>query len=376
MNNDERILKETSEIIKEFYHQRHDNGELFNLYSLLGIEHRENETHSVLLADFLSPKGSHGQKDRFLQLFFQTLDIEVSDTELARVYRELYIGKIDEHKTEGGRIDIVIEINDNKWLIENKLYAKDQENQLERYHKKFPDAGIFYLTLDGKQYHQKTEFDVKCISYEKTIINWLEKILEETKEKEYLSNSIKQYYNLIKNITFTGYTQEMENRISEKIRSSKDNLEAAFQIYNNYKTAVKNLMITNLSELENEMKISGFIRLSGNELSDYSCYFYKESWRSKNICLGFEFENDFKNPFVGISLLDNYENIDKDLRENICEIYGKIDTTHNWIAYKYLKSFSNTEDISGILKLYDKVFLKEIYTNFIDYSNELDKLLS
>ena len=223
MENHELLLKETSEIVKEFYHQRNNNGELFNLYSLLGLEHRENETHSVLLADLLSPKGSHGQKDKFLQLFFETLGIKVENTEFAKVSREYYIGKIDEDYTKGGRIDILIEIGDKKWLIENKLYAKDQENQLERYHQKFPNATILYLTLDGKEYHNEIGFDVKKISYEETILKWLEKILDEIRDKEYLSNSIKQYYNLIKNVTFKGFTQEMENKISTTIKSTKDN---------------------------------------------------------------------------------------------------------------------------------------------------------
>ena len=96
MENHELLLKETSEIIKKSYNQRNNNGELFNLYSLLGVENRENETHSVLLADLLSPKGSHGQKDKFLQLFFEALNIKVENTEFAKVTREFYIGKIDD----------------------------------------------------------------------------------------------------------------------------------------------------------------------------------------------------------------------------------------------------------------------------------------
>ncbi|WP_028123148.1 PDDEXK-like family protein [Epilithonimonas tenax] len=248
MNNHELLLEGTSGIIKNFYHSRDINGELFNLYSLLGIEHRENETHSVLLTDLLSPKGSHGQKGKFLQLFFEALNVEVEITEYAKVSREFYIGKIDENYTKGGRIDILIEIDDKKWIIENKLYAKDQRNQLERYYNKFPNATILYLTLDGKEYHNKIEFDVRKISYEETILKWLEKILDEIKDKEYLSNSIKQYYNLIKNITFKGFTLEMQENIENEIIKSAENLESAFEIYNNYENATTKLLSNTLKK--------------------------------------------------------------------------------------------------------------------------------
>lgn len=371
MENHELLLKETSEIVKEFYHQRNNNGELFNLYSLLGLEHRENETHSVLLADLLSPKGSHGQKDKFLQLFFEILGIKVENTEFAKVSREYYIGKIDEDYTKGGRIDILIEIGDKKWLIENKLYAKDQENQLERYHQKFPNATILYLTLDGKEYHNEIGFDVKKISYEETILKWLEKILDEIRDKEYLSNSIKQYYNLIKNVTFKGFTQEMENKISTTIKSTKDNLESAFQIYNNYENAVRKLLLENISELEVNLQEFGLKRIDNDNLSEYNCYFYTEDLALNNICIGLEFDNNLKNPFVGISLYDNSKDIDENLRKIIEENYRDFGSTRDWITFKSLPYFSSIYNLQDGITLYDRTFLENIENDFKDYSNAL-----
>lgn len=366
MNNHELLLKRTSEIIKQFYHQRNNNGELFNLYSLLGIEHRENETHSVLLADLLSPKGSHGQKDKFLQLFFETLGVKVENTEFAKVSREYYIGKIDDNYTKGGRIDILIEIGEKKWLIENKLYAPDQKNQLERYHQKFPNATIIYLTLDGKEYYQKVDFDIGYISYEITIIKWLEKIQNEINNKEYLSNSIKQYFNLIKNITFNGFTQEMEKNIQDKIIKSAENLESAFEIYNNYENAIKRLLSNNLIKLD---QILLKLHLDEILIDNENRYYRKKTW-DDGIYIGLEFEKGFPNNlFTGITI-KNTEN--PKLREYLRKTYD-FSSSEIWPAYNVI----NINIYSQNAKVFfDNSFLELIVIDLKIYIEVLDDIHS
>ena len=258
-------------------------------------------------------------------------------------------------------------MGNEKWLIENKLYAQDQKNQLERYHYSFPKATIFYLTLDGKKYHQKTDFDVVAISYEKSIVKWLEKILEEIKDKEYLTNSIKQYYNLIKNITFSGHTQEMENKICENIKSSKENLESAFQIYNNYETSVKSLLSENIVALKKKFENKGFSVLENTDWYKSNFYFYKEDWKSRNICVGLEFETNLKNPFVGITLFDTSKNIDIGLRQSIVEHFDDKKTTEVWASYKTLLYFTNVYDWNDAVKLKDGTFIENVEKDLFGY---------
>ena len=84
---------------------------------------------------------------------------------------------LNEDKTEGGRIDLFLtDENRNHIIIENKIYAGDQENQILRYYNHSQSADLFYLTLEGDEpfeYSKKElERDIhfKCLSYKKDII--------------------------------------------------------------------------------------------------------------------------------------------------------------------------------------------------------------
>ena len=104
-------------------------GGRFNIFGLLGVGYSEN-THSSILAELLSPQGSHGSKYKFLQAFIETVKlkdfIQDFDFQGATVQTEVVVGN--------GRIDILI--NDNNYhavIIENKIFAVDQREQLKRY---------------------------------------------------------------------------------------------------------------------------------------------------------------------------------------------------------------------------------------------------
>ncbi|MGI6160464.1 MAG: PD-(D/E)XK nuclease family protein [Christensenellales bacterium] len=45
----------------------------FNVFSILGMERREVETHSRFLYELLNPKGSHGCEHLFLSQFCETV---------------------------------------------------------------------------------------------------------------------------------------------------------------------------------------------------------------------------------------------------------------------------------------------------------------
>lgn len=104
---------------------------------MLGVAHYE-VTHSKIIAGFLKPQGSHGQGDLFLRLFLQTIEknnkIDM-DTSNAKVYTEYGKG-VD------GRLDIFIENGSHSIIIENKIYARDQGEQLSRYGKFASDQYI------------------------------------------------------------------------------------------------------------------------------------------------------------------------------------------------------------------------------------------
>lgn len=97
---------------------------------------------------------------------------------------EHYIGAVTE--TEGGRIDILIYNKTNKVIIENKIFAGDQVNQLLRYYNYDKAAKLYYLTLFGTGPSEEStgkgqlKFDPNnCLSYASDILQWLEKCRKE-----------------------------------------------------------------------------------------------------------------------------------------------------------------------------------------------------
>lgn len=127
-------------------------GESFNVFSVLKMENKENETHSAFLGELLNPSGSHLMGRKFLALFLESIEaIEHIDVESVKVKLEMYVGQRDDQNKTGGRVDIYIYDKDgNSICIENKIYASDQHAQIERYvnHNSGKNR-VYYLTLEG-----------------------------------------------------------------------------------------------------------------------------------------------------------------------------------------------------------------------------------
>ena len=117
--------------------------------------------------------------------------------------------------TDQGRIDILLEKKDACIVIENKIYAEDQDAQMERYYqyatsKHFSKEQIklVYLTLDGSPPSKESlgslpEKNVKCLSYSKHIINWLDECmkLQEVQRITPIREIVFQYRDLLKELT-------------------------------------------------------------------------------------------------------------------------------------------------------------------------------
>ncbi len=207
-------------------------GGRFNMFQICGVNHYE-KTHSAILAEFLNPKGSHGLKSKFLECFIETLEEKFSiknfNCENAIVATEKYF--------DTGNIDILIEDNHGKaMIIENKIYADDQWEQLKRYDSsaknkyKTEDYQIFYLTLDGTEASEQSGEGVEyhAISYRETIIEWLEKCVAIAVRYPMVRETINQYIIHLKQLT----NQDMDTKgKEEKLEILVKNFEAAQAIY-------------------------------------------------------------------------------------------------------------------------------------------------
>lgn len=208
-----KLIKDKYDKIEEI------NGSKFNVFSLLKLETDEVRTHSRIIAELLNPQGSHSQGAIFLQLFLKEIlkeQLDQLDTlDNFKIGIEKPIGDL-------GRIDIYLKSKELTIVIENKIYAPDQENQLFRYYKyveKDENYIIVYLTLDGKEpddYTLKAKIgdekldkeEVLSISYETDIVHWLEKCIEQVSRVPQVRENLYQYQQLLRKLT--GQTSSKE----------------------------------------------------------------------------------------------------------------------------------------------------------------------
>lgn len=259
----QEILVQVLEIHKKHEFLANINGEKFNVFSILGMENCENKTHSNFLRELLDPRGSHGLKSTFLKLFiFKILntlkhndpnnklqgiiDIEEKKWEQAQVNTEKHIGSISSCGEYGGRIDIVISIgNSPVIIIENKIFAGDQEKQLLRYsnYAKKTNAILLYLTPNGDYASElstskiiKENTDYTAISYSYHILSWLDDCCRESYRFPLIRETIIQYANSIRKITNQNTSNNMESlEISDLILENEQKFEAAWIVYKEFK---------------------------------------------------------------------------------------------------------------------------------------------
>ena len=267
------LLNQVSSSLKTYDKIAKSTGENFNIFTVMGMESNEVKTHSAIIGELLNPRGSHGLGYKPLSLFIKLIVeplYKKNDEEFAnkfsfnyentQSYVEDFAGKINEESTEGGRIDILIKDNKNKvFLIENKIYAGEQKNQLTRYKNYYPNAPILFLTLFGKDAESAQNLeknkDYFIVSYELDIITWLEECLKEAVKYPMLREVISQYINLIKKLTNQTINNELKKEIMDLI---KNNFIEASAIANNFEK-VKTQIITEFWEK---------VKVSCNNLGD------------------------------------------------------------------------------------------------------------
>ena len=242
-NSEDRLesILDQIRVLKAKYDERAEvTGENFNVFSILDRESDEVKTHSAFIAELLNPQGSHSQGTLFLKLFLGKLlkklqkeqkaqkELEELRKKLKQIEKDNEYDKFEigvevsfEKKGQRSRIDILIESSDVCIVIENKIYAEDQERQLGRYYEYALDTrkkrGIIYLTLGGDEPEERTlygdkpdkiplcrrlpEDTVVCLSYEKFIDEWLGACIKEVARISQIRETLHQYQMTVKKLT-------------------------------------------------------------------------------------------------------------------------------------------------------------------------------
>ncbi len=225
----------------------------FNYIDLLKDYYDEN-THSKIITEFLNPQGSHYQGDLFLTKFFEVLGKSHPKSNW-QVYTEYFVENCTDKGQ--GRIDIFLDGGEKFVIIENKVGAGDQKSQIRKYvecirkKKTIEEPNkilVLYLTLDGNEpsdwsldgfrivkdklvdENGKEVARIKYISYQKEILEWIEKCMQEIENISNLREAFKQYQKAVEVVT-----KKEENIMNLKEYLLKDeNKKALIDLIENF----------------------------------------------------------------------------------------------------------------------------------------------
>lgn len=326
-----KLLEHLQGVIKFESKRKKITAEDFNIFNILGISHLEVSTHSKFISNLLDPCGSHYQGSIFLELFLKKIDIEGFD------YANAYI-EVEKSENKYGRFDIFI-TDDKNWtiIIENKIHAGSQEEQLGRYIKylketsKTKNKKLLYLTLANefdndshcnedyspgigisqrekeflKPQGVKTVDDIKLykhITYSKDILDWLIDSQKEAVSLPRIREVIEQYIQIIRELTNKPEGMAM-NEIRDYIKKDKEHYNALTECckaYNNIRTDLIKKVFEDIKVIiKNKYpnaKIENSIEEDGTEKG-----LIFQSTKYKNVSLQCVFKGNLKEKlFIGI----------------------------------------------------------------------------
>ena len=409
---DEHIKPLLEEAKKRIPQKRFDPIKDINLFSILGMEHKEVSAHSAFLYYIFNPFYKHEGDGK----------IEVDDKNIRLLFDHLksknqrvdypdnpkYINISREVSFAYGRLDFLIVYSDDKGekedaiIIELKIWAGEQQNQLERYKKYLTNNGfnkdnIFFLTPSQRDY-TTTDYAVN-ITLKDDIIPVLISICEELrKDSPRYVNVIKQYIETVNRIIGE---DNMEGKYRDIIKSTKDIIaadsiirfreEALTEMLFNFFDKIKEKFAQRLKDEYNNAFESGSCKfLPYRDTVDYlrsyyvsgkSCYpaimlKLKKEWLKQEFtklldnngdsdyypC--FYVEIDY-NMYAGITIKKGdgepeYYDISS-IKNRIKEDFETNNTTNWWADYKYIEINSKRIDFrryndpgQGVFRLLDE----------------------
>lgn len=356
MENIKTLLQKVQHLIaldKQRKEEARKRGEKYNIFSVLGIETSEVQTHSAFLASLLNSDGNHGVGSAFLDAFVREMNL--GDLQLDTTNSQVNV----EYVTCDGRIDILIFDNNKKAIIvENKIYAGDQYEQLKRYDdyakQQFNNGyRLLYLTLDGHNPSKESIKDLNDNQYlrlaynnnfnigdeessdssnliNQDILHWLEECVKIAYNKPLVRETIIQYQSLIKSLTSMNNENETKQEII-KLFATKENYETAALIANNLHDIKKYIVYQNLKpQLEEKLKLFNDCSIKKFEYGEgYYCAIIISisSWKNGEIYYEFGKYNGTEALIYGVNDISDHK-----VLSNV-SLPG-FNHSSNWVAWK------------------------------------------
>ncbi|MCH7402875.1 PD-(D/E)XK nuclease family protein [Belliella kenyensis] len=322
------LLNNVEQVVKYYDKTFETTGQAFSIFHACDIVRNEVVLHTRFIGYLLNPKAGHMQKDKFLKLFFDTLEIKES-TEGFQVEIEKPIGRVNQETIEGGRIDIFISNPSKKlaFAIEVKIWAEEQENQLGRYFDYIQkttnnanDNSVLFLTLFGEESKCEKMIDkYKKVSFADNIVNWIESCKLACIDQPIIRETLTQYSNAIKSLTHQNIDNHMNDEIINLITKDENSFkafEALQNISSNVYSKFINSLVSNLRENENlkglfEIEVPSKIEIK----EDFSILFKRDDKTTPKIYLYW-----LNKGIVGIGMHGGGDDVEKPIREEMNSI--------------------------------------------------------
>lgn len=395
----EIFLREIELINKKYENLNKENQ--FNVFKILRNKYDEVNLHSRFIYELLNPKGKHDKKNTFLKLFLKELGVSRYEEN-----EKIIVEK------EKNNIDILIRSNNIVYIIENKIWADDQDRQLERYYNSVKNDYKFiyliYLTPYGKEPSdyslgilKKEEFKdiVITASYLYNILNWIDESIKESALNPILRETLTQYKNLIKEITGQTMNEKSKKEIYDLL-SKGDNIYSAQSIASNWnyikvnvelafwqelKEEIENEEIYTVLEIQkfNETKIKNQVERKRNSNPWYGLMFEIFSNNEDKFCL--LIERGDSDLYFGITVVSDGQR-NHEIQDKYSEFYKKLVDNNSvkrgpkWLDIKNLspeinfESFSNETTLNLIHEDERKKYIEENWKEIKKYiENVRDK---
>jgi len=340
----------------------------YNILTTVLKAHDEVRLHSRMIASLLDTKGKHYQNSLFFQLFLETLNANDFNIGTSNITV----------KNEFHNIDIYITDGSKHIIIENKIYAGDQEHQIKRYiddiYKLNPqvssdDILVVYLSIDRDKpslyslddleiikneiFNSKNEklAIYKNMHYKTNVLNWLNNCKNEVQNITNLNEVFEQYIQVVRKIT---------NQYKGKVMTLKDELKKNIEHYRVAEEIIKSMpamknevigdffeeVIKKLSEALGEEWI---VEKVGEFVTKYNfpLRIYKKEWKQQKnyILFGFEFDADnyYDGRFglVGINNSINIQDIASKFKDEMSLIDINFNNSSWWLFNHKLPAEKN-----------------------------------
>ena len=380
-----KLFLENINLIDKKYQILKSKDENFNIFSILRNEYDEVNLHSKFIVELIKNK-TYGYK--FLILFLKKIGIDFFEIKDYQVFGEYTV-------KNNGRIDILIKIyskiEKKVIVLENKIYAEDQFQQLKRYYDSMVREGykdkeieIVYLTLFGQAPSEESILGLKGkniieISYKNEIIEWIEELIKEVAQNPIMRETLVQYKNLLEKLT-NSEEKDFMKELKEMILLNQEYLNIAWKLPDIVESIKVDLQLKFWQKLEEKLDVSlkekGFLKENSLPFPNHHyskeniekfyrnmkknrwfglMYFIKEIKNRGKLYLRIEVE---ENIYYGFRIIDNLNNFNQNDKDDLFEkemLKLKFQRTENWLGWKYIYNLENKEQRLNLKNMNNEV---------------------